>query len=169
VFPRRADPPRAGASWPRRDVFAQAAASYTRSRRQCVRRDVPLTYPLNLSAKFTFVTPNVSDDMHSCPTAPVGTSGKQIRNGDTWLATFLPQVLTSAQYRSGPTAVFFTWDENGGHIPRLVIAPSVAPGTSSSARFTHYSVLRTTEQMLGITTYLGRASSARSMRGPFHI
>jgi hypothetical protein len=41
--------------------------------------------------------------------------------------------------------------------------------TTSSDAFTHYSLLRTTEQMLGIRTYLGRASSARSMRGPFHI
>jgi hypothetical protein len=153
------------------DLYAvrhNPAAYYTRTRRQCVKRDVPLTYPLNLSAKFTFVTPNICDDMHSCPTAPEGASGKQIRNGDTWLSKFLPQVLASAQYRSGSTAVFLTWDEDG-HIPTLVVAPSVVPGTKSSAGFTHYSLLRTTEQMLGIRTYLGRASSATSMRGPFHI
>jgi hypothetical protein len=134
-----------------------------------VRRDVRLTYPLNLSAKFTFVTPNGCDDMHSCPTAPEGETAKQLRNGDTWLSTFLPRVLATPQYRSGSTAVFLTWDEDGGHIPTLVIAPSVTPGTTSSDAFTHYSLLRTTEQMLGIRTYLGRASSARSMRGPFHI
>jgi phosphatidylinositol-3-phosphatase len=145
------------------------AAYYTRIRRQCVRRDVRLTYPLNLSAKFTFVTPNGCDDMHSCPTAPEGETAKQLRNGDTWLSTFLPRVLATPQYRSGSTAVFLTWDEDGGHIPTLVIAPSVTPGTTSSDAFTHYSLLRTTEQMLGIRTYLGRASSARSMRGPFHI
>jgi hypothetical protein len=29
--------------------------------------------------------------------------------------------------------------------------------------------LRTTEEMLGTRVYLGRASSARSMRNPFHI
>jgi hypothetical protein len=154
------------------DLYAvrhNPAAYYTRIRRQCVRRDVPLTYPLNLSAKFTFVTPNICDDMHSCPTAPEGATAKQIRNGDTWLSKFLPQVFATRQYRSGSTAVFLTWDEDGGHIPTLVIAPSVSPGTTSSAAFTHYSLLRTTEQMLGIRTYLGRAASARSMRGAFHI
>ena len=153
------------------DLYAvrhNPAAYYTRMRSQCAKRDVPLTYPLNLSAKFTFVTPDVCDDMHSCPTAPEGATGKQIRNGDTWLSKFLPHVLQSAQYLSGTTAVFLTWDEDG-HIPTLVIAPSVAPGTKSSAGFTHYSLLRTTEQMLGIKTYLGHASSARSMRGPFHV
>jgi hypothetical protein len=113
------------------------AAYYTRIRRQCVRRDVRLTYPLNLSAKFTFVTPNGCDDMHSCPTAPEGETAKQLRNGDTWLSTFLPRVLATPQYRSGSTAVFLTWDEDGGHIPTLVIAPSVTPGTTSSDAFTH--------------------------------
>jgi phosphatidylinositol-3-phosphatase len=153
------------------DLYAvrhNPATYYTKTRGQCLKRDVPLTYPLNLSAKFTFVTPNVCNDMHSCPTAPEGSTAKQVRNGDTWLSKFLPQVLASPQYRSGSTAVFITWDEDG-HIPTLVIAPSVAPGTKSSASFTHYSLLRTTEQMLGIKTYLGRAASARSMRGPFHI
>jgi hypothetical protein len=146
------------------------AAYYTNIRQQCVSRDVRLTYPLNLSAKFTFVTPNLCHDMHSCPNAPDPETTKQIRNGDTWLSTFLPKVLASRQYRSGSTAVFLTWDEDGGgHVPTLVIAPSTPPGTLSSAAFTHYSLLRTTEQVLGIKTYLGSASSARSMRSAFHI
>jgi len=145
------------------------ATYYTNIRQQCVRRDVRLTYPLNLSAQFTFVTPNVCDDMHSCPNAPDPQTAKQIRNGDTWLSSFLPKVFASPQYRSGSTAVFLTWDEDGGHVPTLVIAPSTRPGTTSSTTFTHYSLLRTTEQMLGIKTYLSGASSARSMRSAFHI
>jgi phosphatidylinositol-3-phosphatase len=145
------------------------ATYYTNIRQQCARRDVRLTYPLNLSAQFTFVTPNVCDDMHSCPNAPDPQTAKQIRNGDTWLSSFLPKVFASPQYRSGSTAVFLTWDEDGGHVPTLVIAPSTRPGTTSSATFSHYSLLRTAEQMLGIKTYLGGASSARSMRSAFHI
>lgn len=143
------------------------AAYYTNIRRQCASRDVPLTYPLNLSAKFTFITPNICSDMHSCPNAPA--AAQQIRNGDTWLSSFLPKVLASRQYRSGSTAVFLTWDEDGGHVPTLVISPSTPPGTTSGAAFTHYSLLRTTEQMLGIKTYLGSAASAKSMRAAFHI
>jgi phosphatidylinositol-3-phosphatase len=144
------------------------AAYYTNIRQRCASRDVRLTYPLNLSAKFTFVTPNICDDMHSCPNAPDPQTTKQVRNGDTWLSSFLPKVLTSPQYQSGSTAVFLTWDEDG-HIPTIIIAPSTRPGSTSSATFTHYSLLRTTEQMLGIRTYLGRAASAVSMRSAFHI
>ena len=146
------------------------ATYYTRIRRQCVRRDVPLTYPLNLSAKFTFVTPNLCDDMHSCPTAPGGATDKQIRNGDTWLSTFCRERCERpVSLRVNGRFPDLGTEDGGGHIPTLVITPSVTPGTTSSAAFTHYSLLRTTEQMLGIRTYLGRASSARSMRGAFHI
>ena len=144
------------------------AVYYSNISRQCVSRDIPLRYPLNLSARFTFVTPNLCNDMHSCSTGPDLTT--QIRKGDTWLSRFLPKVFGSRQYRSGSTAVFLTWDEDhGGHIPTLVIAPSTFPGTTSNTKFNHYSLLRTTEQMLGIKTYLGSASSARSMRSAFHF
>jgi hypothetical protein len=34
--------------------------------------------------------------------------------------------------------------------------------------FDHYSLLRTTEEMLGVPL-LGRATGARSMRGPFRL
>ena len=144
------------------------AVYYTNISRQCASRDIPLTYPLNLSARFTFVTPNLCNDMHSCPTGPDLTT--QIRTGDNWLSRFLPKVLASRQYKSGSTAVFLTWDEDhGGHIPTLVIAPSTSPGTKSNTKFDHYSLLRTTEQILGIKMYLGSASSARSMRSAFHF
>jgi hypothetical protein len=37
--------------------------------------------------------------------------------------------------------------------------------------FNHYALLRTTEQLLGIKTYLGHArdASSRSMRPAFHL
>ena len=44
--------------------------------------------------------------------------------------------------------------------------PTTRPGTVSSTSFTHYSMLRTTEQMLGLSTFLGNAASATSSRSP---
>jgi hypothetical protein len=38
-----------------------------------------------------------------------------------------------------------------------VIAPSVAPGTTSATAFTHYSMLRTTKELLGVGSFLGNA------------
>jgi hypothetical protein len=48
------------------------------------------------------------------------------------------------------------------------MAPSVKPGTVSSARFTHYSMLRTTEELLGLG-FLGNAANAAGMRSAFTL
>jgi len=71
------------------------------------------------------------------------------------------------------TALVITWDEDdssaSNHVATLVIAPSVPIGTSVATTFNHYSMLRTTEELLGINTYLGNAATATSMRSPFHF
>ena len=149
------------------------ALYYTGLQSSCSSRDVPLGTTPNLSAKFTFITPNGCHDMHSSPCA--STTPDQVKVGDNWLASFMPKVFATPQYRSGTTAVFITWDE-GSHgdpatqrIPTLVVAPSVRPGTIAPSRFDHYSLLRTTEELLGIHTFLGAAASAPSMRTAFHF
>ncbi|MDQ3857328.1 MAG: alkaline phosphatase family protein [Actinomycetota bacterium] len=149
------------------------AAYYTNVRTDCASYDVPLTGPPDLSARFTFVTPNLCNDMHSCSTQD--DIATETKTGDTWLSTFLPQVLASPEYTAGTTAIFITWDEDdyssvdSQHIPTLVVAPSTPAGAASATRFDHYSLLRTTEEMLGLTTYLGRAADATSMRGEFGL
>ncbi len=137
------------------------AAYYTRIRSRCRRRDVRLSNPPDISARFTFVTPNLCNDMHSCSTSV----------GDTWLSNWLPKVLKTRQYRSGSTAIFLTWDEGSGSQPiaTLVISPYTPAGTTSARRLNHYSMLRTTEAMLGRKRFLGRAATARGMRGAFHL
>jgi hypothetical protein len=137
-------------------------ATYYTNLSDCPTLDVPLASPPDLSAKFTFVTPNLIHDMHT------GT----VQQGDTWLSTFLPSVLSSAQYQAGKTAVFITWDEDdgtaGNHVATLVIAPSVKPGTQSATTFNHYSLLRTAEEQLGLGL-LGNAAGASSMRSAFGL
>jgi phospholipase C len=146
----------------------------------CASRDVP--YPqlaTDLAAgalpAFSFVTPNLIDDMHD------GT----IAQGNAWLASHLPAILNSTVYRAGTTAVFITWDEgSGGYpvedcddtsstdtscvVPTIVISPSTRPGTRSGAFFDHYSLLGSTEQLLGLPK-LGSAASAPSMTAAFHL
>ena len=146
------------------------AAYYTSIRADCAKNDVPLGSAPDLSARFTFVTPNLCHDMHSCPTQsdPV----TEVKTGDAWLSSFLPQVLDSPEYASGSTAIFITWDEGTGtnqQIPTLVVSPSTPAGVTSSTTFDHYSMLRTTEEMLGLTTYLGNAANAVSMRRAFGL
>lgn len=137
------------------------AAYYTGIRAACRRWDVPLG-TLQRLPSFAFVTPNLCHDMHDCP----------VSAGDAWLARFLPAILASPSYRSGSTAVFITFDEgtdSANHVATLVVSPSTRPGTTSPQRFDHYSLLKTTEQLLGIHRYLARAREAASMRAAFHL
>ncbi|QEC47928.1 acid phosphatase [Baekduia soli] len=138
------------------------AAYYTNVAAACATQDVPLADPPDLSARFTFVTPNLCHDMHDCSVA----------QGDAWLAGWMPKVLDSPQYQSGTTAVFVTWDEDNGsqgnRVATLVLAPSTQPGTTSATTFSHYSLLRTTEEMLGLPPLAG-AATAVSMRAAFGL
>ena len=139
------------------------APYYTSISSVCPARDVPLGPTPDLSARFTFIAPNACDDMHSCG----------VGAGDTWLSRFMPKILGSPQYRSGSTAIFITWDEDdfhsNQHIAAVVVSPSTPAHTRSSARFDHYALLRTTEQMLGLSPFLGEAADAPSMRRAFHL
>jgi phosphatidylinositol-3-phosphatase len=134
---------------------------------------------------FAFITPNTVNDGHD------GGDPVSIQNSDAWLAANLPQILNSAAYQRGTTAVFITWDEGEGpitpgflgkdcstnttdedcHIPAIVVSPSTRPGTLSSKLFNHYSLLRTTEEMLHLKhrNFPGLARKARSMRSAFHL
>jgi phosphatidylinositol-3-phosphatase len=134
---------------------------------------------------FAFITPNTVNDGHD------GGDPVSIQNSDAWLAANLPQILNSAAYQRGTTAVFITWDEGEGpitpgflgkdcstnttdedcHIPAIVVSPSTRPGTVSSKLFNHYSLLRTTEEMLHLKhrNFPGLARKARSMRSAFHL
>jgi phosphatidylinositol-3-phosphatase len=144
-------------------VHHNPAAYYTNIRTACSSQDVPLASVPDLSAPFTFITPNLCNDMHSCSTA----------DGDKWLSTFIPRLLGSDQYNSGTTAIFLTWDESdsssaSNHIATLVISPSTQPGTVSDTLFNHYSMLQTTESMLGIPC-IASSCTATSMRAAFNL
>jgi phospholipase C len=138
------------------------ATYYTGIRAACAKQDLPLTSSSPLTTAFTFVTPNVCHDMHSCP----------VSTGDRWLSGWLPRLLRTSAYRSGSTAVFITWDEDDGaahqHIPMLVLSRHTRPGTRSATAFDHYSLLRTTEEILGLPK-LGAAGRAASMRQAFGL
>ena len=129
-------------------------------RTACGSDDLPFTaFPAVLASgelpTFTSVTPNICDDMHDCSVA----------TGDEWLATWVPQILGTASYRSGTTALIIVWDEPTP-VANVVVAPGVHPGTVASAAVDHYSLLRATEEMLGLAL-LSAAATARSLRGVF--
>jgi hypothetical protein len=145
----------------------------------CGTFDVPYTQLAtdlagNALPAFSFVTPNLIDDMHD------GT----IAQGDSWLSSNLPAILNSQAYTSGSTAVFITFDEGSGgstgencvtsttdescHVTTIVVSPSTPAGATSAANFSHYSLLRTSEELLGLPL-LGQAASATSMASAFNL
>ena len=138
------------------------APYYTGIRTVCQTRNVPLSSNPSFAAKYTFVTPNMLHDMHD----------GMIQQGDTWLSTFVPKVINSSPYQSGNTVLVITWDtddrSSANRAPALVISPSVIPGTQVATPFNHYSLLQTSEDLLGLPR-LANAKTATSMVAAFHL
>ena len=134
----------------------------------CVRDDIPLgtndsgalhdALVNNNLPTFSFVTPDLCHDTHDC----------SVGVGDNWLAQFLPALLSSKTYGAGRTVIFLVWDEESP-MPFVVIAPTVPTGSVLAAAVDHYSLLRTTEDLLGITTHLAKAAAAPGMRSGFNL
>ena len=110
---------------------------------------------------FMFVTPNLCDDMHSCP----------IASGDNWLRKWIPMMVASHTYRHGHTAILINFDEGSGNnlVPLVVVSRYTAPHTVSHRLLSHFSLLRASEHLLGIRRYLGKARSARGLPKAFHL
>jgi phospholipase C len=110
--------------------------------------------------RYSFIAPNICQDEHSCAVA----------FGDRWLRAWIPKILASPAYRAGTTALFLTYDEGASdnRVYTVVASPPVKPGTTSRARFDHYSLLKTQESLLGLRC-LGHAcdSATASMRKAF--
>jgi hypothetical protein len=144
----------------------------------CATNDVPYTQLAsdlanNTLPAFSFITPNLIDDMHD------GT----IPDGDTWLSNNLPAIFNSSEFQSGSTAVFVTWDEGEGgssndcatnttdigcQVATIVASPTTVAGTTSATLFNHYSLLGTAEQLLGLPA-LGQAATSPTMTSAFNL
>ncbi|MDQ2786990.1 MAG: alkaline phosphatase family protein [Chloroflexota bacterium] len=99
---------------------------------------------------FAWITPSLIHDMHD----------GVIADADQWLANFVPRILNSDAWKQGGE-LYITWDEGetndgcctiaeGGHVPLLAITPTGPPGYQSSQPATHYSLLRTIEDLWGL-------------------
>lgn len=139
----------------------------------------------NTLPAYTWLVPDKCHDMHD------NCYGNAVLTADNWTKSWVYRIVQSPTYKRGGTAIFLTWDEgwkpnlnglsgwdcyqhlsdNSCHVATIVISPYTPRGARSSAFFSHYSLLRTTESMLGIGTYLGHAADARSvnMRSAFHL
>jgi len=120
----------------------------------------------NIVSWYVFIAPNLCDDMHNA-CAPLN---NQVQQGDTWLSQQLPQIIRSFAYQKGG-AVFITWDEgegsSDGPIGLIALSPYVRSGYASTLPYTHSSLLRTIEETLGLTQFLGDAANATGLGNLF--
>lgn len=127
------------------------AAYYTRIAREYIRQAVPLGSPTSgrlardlregSLKRFSLIVPNLCNDEHDCP----------ITVGDDWLRTWIPLILASPAYTSGQTMLFITYDEGTGSDNRVytvAVNPSIRPGTIIRTPLNHYSLLKTSQQLL---------------------
>ncbi len=115
-----------------------------------------------VAADYSMIVPNLCNDAHDCP----------LSTADAWLKKVVPQILDSPAWKDGGV-LFITFDEADGQerevnrVPTLVIAPSVVPGTRSSVPHSHYSLLRTIQDGLGLDC-LALSCQANTMGEFFH-
>ncbi|MEV7216839.1 alkaline phosphatase family protein [Kitasatospora cineracea] len=107
--------------------------------------------------KVSFVVPNLCSDMHDC----------SVSTGDTWIKNNLGAYATWAQTHNSLLVVTFDEDNSlsGNRIPTLVYGQHVTPGSSSATTYNHYNVLRTLEDLAGLTAHAGNAASAADITG----
>jgi phosphatidylinositol-3-phosphatase len=104
--------------------------------------------------KLVFVIPNNCHNTHNSSTPGCG-----VPDGDAWLAANLPAIRGAL----GPNGLLIlTWDEDdnfaGNHILTVFAGPQVLPGAVSNRTITHYTVVRTICDALGLTPFAGAAA-----------
>ena len=99
----------------------------------------------------SWITPGLCNDGHDCSASVA----------DSWLSRTVPTILSSSAWRSGGV-LMITWDEGGSsgdnHVATLVITSALSARRSGTF-YTHYSLLATVEDRLGVDR-LGEAAHA---------
>jgi len=107
---------------------------------------------------FGFITPNLCNDMHDCSVA----------TGDNWLKSNLPAILNSPACTVDKCLLILTWDEDDSSQSNQVLtifAGSAARtgGVTSAVSYSHYSTLRTVENIFGLPTQTSNDAGASPM------
>jgi hypothetical protein len=124
-------------------------------------------FDVSAPADFTYVAPNLVDDMHN----PFPAGQMNITNGDRWIGPIVSQITASDAFKSGGLLVI-AWDEDddsgilgNAPIPLFVLSPyAKTGGYMSAATLDHYSLLATIEDGLNLPR-LGNAAVARPETG----
>jgi len=118
-------------------------------------------------ARYNFITPNLCHDMHGDGRC---LSTDLVQSGDDWLASNIPPILQSAAWKDGGV-LFITWDEGArgdGPIGLIALSPNAkGKGYFNAIHYTHSSLLRTIQEIFGVTPLLGDAAKAPDLSDLF--
>ena len=132
---------------------------------------------------FSWLSPNVCMDGHDAPCADGDPGG--LTEINAFLQIWVPQILNSPAYKQGGV-IMITFDEGststaccgetpgkspshpnvalpggngpgGGRVGAVLLSPFIKPGTVSTVGYNHYSMLRTIEDIFGLS-HLGDAA-----------
>jgi phosphatidylinositol-3-phosphatase len=114
----------------------------------------------NSLPNFSFVTPNINDDAHN----------GSLQQADSWLKNNIGPLLGSSQFQQDGLLIIvfdegddFDLEHVGGHVPAILVGPSIKRGYQSSTFYQHQSTLRLILTSLGITSLPGSAAGAPDM------
>jgi len=147
-------------------VNHNSALYFSNIQQACQAQSVPLGSTPDLSRRFTLIVPNLLHDMHA--TATTTNNPDRVAAGDAFLHDFVPLLTATKQYQDGNTAIFITWDEGQStnlQVPLIVISPSTAVGARDDTKYTHYSLVRAMQEMMGLSPLLANAADEVSVRG----
>jgi len=131
---------------------------------RCAAHDVPYTaLAADLASaattpNYAMIAPNLCNDMHDCSVA----------TGDAWLQSNLPTILNSPACTVDQCLLILTWDEDdsgGSNQVLTIFAGSAArtSGVTSAVSYTHFSLLRTVEDIFGLQTQTSNDAAAAPM------
>jgi phosphatidylinositol-3-phosphatase len=135
---------------------------------------------VDTTPNFVFITPNRCHDGHDAP-CKSGEPGGLI-SADAFLRRWVPRIIAAPAFRQDGLLVI-TFDEGadaaaccgeqglpdgpppgmygagGGRIGTVLLSPFIKPGTVSPTPYNHYSLLRTLEDIFGVS-HLGYAAAS---------
>lgn len=120
---------------------------------------------------FIWITPNVLDDAHSCPSSnPSCTLQSRLATADTWLQTNIAPLLADANFSaSGLLIIVFDESEDsnttngGGHVAFVLAGTNVKPAYTSTTFYQHQDTLGLIGTALRLGTIPGAGANATSM------
>jgi hypothetical protein len=106
---------------------------------------------------YALLVPDNCNNTHNC----------SVETGDAWLSTHIPALLSSPACTSDSCLVILTWDEDdgsdGNHVLTVFAGSAARASSVSAVHYDHFDLLRTVEDLLGVSTQTSNDANASTM------